>query len=660
MEGGSGGDAMDDDDDEWSLDDLSLSADNAAHRPPPSATNLCALVDTLHEEWVDPTVPLTDWLVWATERFGLDVNRGYSYDDLDLAFKERWYQYKNLLNLGHQAGIFDLGDTVDRIDAIRRVIGRARRACVDTLVAFDSMKETRVCKIPPKVVDDDDSLENHTEDSLTSFQRLILIMCKRFEAKRYRKCGDSCFRGIRTPEGYNTRAFEFCCTIKSEVYGIQKEVDFRDWRILTNPSHNPRAVTDYLVESEQSEFRSLCVGDGVYFSFRDGIYDIERDLFFVYTDESQWKAYAADMAAARGVPAPGYPYPNDSTVCINYFSTLFRFLITPTAEHALLQDPMSIPTPAFDKILNSQGFTYDTIKWTYVLTGRLFFLINRHDRWTRAWLIIGAGGTGKSTIANWIMHAIPSHFHSIVNANFEEQFGLSGITGDEKRVCLCTELTEDLKFKQEEWQVCVEGGKLQVAHKNQTSRPHTFQQHMFFVGNQFPRRWKNNGKQVSRRVVLHKFSRPVPKAQLQGNLADELIAETDAILRKSALLYMRAAAQYGNDDLEAPGILPDEMLGFMKSMEVSMDPLTMFLESGQLTVAPSVYMPINDIKRDYLEFRRTNGFLPTAWTKDHWETTFATMGLHVSRATLSYRGETRTIEWVHGICPPDEAEALGA
>lgn len=629
--------------------------DNA---PLPDADNVRDLVDELHDEWSDPGVTLDDWVAWACSRFALGDE--VTYDKLHGGFMRRWFQYKHLMKLAIAVNVAEEAGTIDKLDAIRYIMHRSRKACTAVMVGFDSMRETRKCLIPPKMVEDDqETFESHDAESLSSFQRLLLIMCDRLQARRLRKCGDSCFSRIVTEYGYDTRTYEFCSTVKAEVYQIQKEIDFKEWRFLTNPRDNPRAVAEHLVESEQREFQTLDVGDGDYYAFEDGIYDIQHDLFFTYTDEATWRQYADEMSRARSSELK-YPIPNNSTACINYFPIMFKFDISPRVPE--LSNPMSIQTPGFDKILDAQGFDYETKKWTFVLTGRLFFLVNRFDRWSRAWFIVGAGGTGKSTIANWIMHAIPSHFHSILNSNFEEQFGMSGIALDEKRCCLCTELTEDLRYKQEEFQICVEGGTLQVAVKGATSRPHKFRQHMLFIGNQFPRRWKNNAKQVSRRVILQKFSRPVSKDKLQGDLLEELVAETDAILRKSTLMYMRAAKQYGNVDLEAPGVLPEAMVAFMKTLETSMDPLTMFLASEQLTIRADVYMPLTDFKRDYFEFRKANGFSSVGWTRDHYETTFLTMGISPVpvRVSRMFREEMRTTDWINGICATEDVQALVA
>ena len=672
----------------WTLRDLTRSFQEVTELPSPSNRQLRRLVALLSDEWLVADVGLDNMLSWSLERLQLSIDGEFFFKDIEDAVRFRRYQYKTLRRfLDERKLMDDDGNLVDLVHKISRMITSTYTVCKNAWIQYSRMTDDRTLRIPPDVQEEDKECfidGMYDEESMTSFQRIVIEMCKRFEAKGYRKSGDACYTQILTdpvidPETgievcYRTRAYEYAGTIKEEIYQIEKEVDMRMWRLVTNPRDNPRAVQEHLIESEQSEFRTLDVGDGFFFSYADGIYDIRNDLFYRYDQLAEWGDYAAAMKAARVEEATRleaniecypeevrprildecarfreelheYQPPNDESVSVNYFPIPFRFdaMDPSNCAETMMFDPMDIATPAFDRILDSQGYDVDTKRMVFVLVGRLFFLINTLDRWSRALFVIGAGGTGKSTIANWLMHVIPAHFHSIVNANFEEQFGLSGITSEQKRLCLCTELTEDLRFKQEEWQIAVEGGKLQVAHKNQTSRPHQFKQHMFWVGNQFPRRWKNNAKQVSRRIILLAFKNHIPKTQLQGNLNDDLIAETDLIMRKATLLYVRMAHKYGQCDLEAPGILPPQISEFMKELEDTMDVLTSFVNSDMIELTPKdadptefYYVSAKDFKREYFEYRRANGHPPVPWTKDHYESILASYGCKLKDRSLPY------------------------
>ena len=91
----------------------------------------------------------------------------------------------------------------------------------------------------------------------SSFQRLLLTMCKRFELERYRKCGDSCFVQVVSPEGHDTHAFTYASTIEEEIFRLKKEVHFAAWKVLTNPRDNANAVIKHLIQSDEIEFPKL-------------------------------------------------------------------------------------------------------------------------------------------------------------------------------------------------------------------------------------------------------------------------------------------------------------------------------------------------------------------------------------------------------------------
>ena len=48
---------------------------------------------------------------------------------------------------------------------------------------------------------------------------------------------------------------------------------------------------------------------------------------------------------------------------------------------------------------------------------------------------------------------------------------------------------------------------------------------------------------------------------------EQLASETDLLLRKCSLLYMRAARKYGLQDLQSEGIIPPQIVAFLKTLD---------------------------------------------------------------------------------------------
>ena len=62
-----------------------------------------------------------------------------------------------------------------------------------------------------------------------------------------------------------------------------------------------------------------------------------------------------------------------------------------------------------------------------------------------------------------------------------------------------------------------------------------------------------------------------------------------------------------------------------------------------------LYMPVDDFKSMYTEFRRANEYERIRWTKDHYDDIFTDLGIDVRKTTLSYDGCMRTAAFVMGM-----------
>lgn len=657
-------DSMDQDEDgedAWQVTDLLSHTNTLAARAPPSERQLRNMVKELGAEWLNRDVRICEIAAWGMERLSLSSDDKWLFSDFETSYQKRRHQYSQLVHLLNQKDMLVPEDpVVDVMTSIDRVIAAVYNACFTSFVAYNRIDGIiRNVKNPPTVMDEE-TVDFHDDETLTNFQKLVLILCKRFEAQKYRKADGCCFRPMKNYHGDNTHAYEHVTTIEKEIYDLQKEISFEHWKLLTNPPNNPRQAVEYFTKSEQTELRTLDVGSGDWYSFRNGVYNILYDLFFRFDQRSEWPEYARDMAAARGYTAAEYPYPDDSTVCVNFFDVDFTFLISP--DNPTTPDPMQIPTPSMDSIFDAQDFDDDTKEWAYAFTGRCFFRPNRLERWQRAFFEVGQGGTGKSTHLGWVAYVVPAHFHSVLNSNFEPQFGLSGLAKDVKRLCICYELTEEMSMRQEEFQNCAEATVVQPATKGVTSERHLWQQHMILAGNQWPKKWKNNRGQISRRAFTLLYNKVVPKDQMRGDLSEDLKRETPSLLRKCCIAYVNKASEHGKKDLEASNVLPVQIRGFINDMTSQIDPLKSFVGSDTFLLSPDTYMPVEEFKKLYADWRKSNGFSIQPWLPEHYDHTFQVKGISMGNARLTYLGEELHAPFLFGIglAPPKPATtALG-
>ena len=97
-------------------------------------------------------------------------------------------------------------------------------------------------------------------------------------------------------------------------------------------------------------------------------------------------------------------------------------------------------------------------------------------------------------------------------------------------------------------------------------------------------------------------------------------------------------------------MMSEQARGFLREMESSIDPLTSFLEGDEFEFEAKSMVLLEDFKRSYFDFRRSNGFPTIGWTRDHYSTVFQKSGLSVSRMDdQPYKGGLKTGNFILGV-----------
>ena len=161
----------------------------------------------------------------------------------------------------------------------------------------------------------------------------------------------------------------------------------------------------------------------------------------------------------------------------------------------------------------------------YALKGRLFFEVAERDKTEQTLLIIGTGGSGKSTDLKAQMQFWPHWLRGVLTANIQAQFGMSAVArGGKARVIFCNEMNGDPSVTQEEWQTGCSGewGSYAVKFQQNPLIMRWIAQ-MFWVGNKAPvDKWNNLQKQVARRlpgVSLNSGGQSNPMSEMSSPFA---------------------------------------------------------------------------------------------------------------------------------------------
>jgi len=236
------------------------------------------------------------------------------------------------------------------------------------------------------------------------------------------------------------------------------------------------------------------------------------------------------------------------------------------------------PTPQFDKIYDSQSFGMHDKFMLWGKKGRTLFTVHEFDTYQTTFIIIGYGGTGKSTIMLVMQKFWPVHLRGILSSNIEQKFGMSQVLNKGKsRAIYCNEVSEDLQLIQEEWQTSCSGEEGSYAVKHETPWVGTCKAHHFWVGNAFPKHWKNNNNQVSRRLCGVLMDTPIQPRD--GNVMEEIDRIMDVVQRKMVLAYVDMVDQYGTiDPMSRPDKLPPAFEKFYNNGRGLSNPVELFIE----------------------------------------------------------------------------------
>ena len=278
------------------------------------------------------------------------------------------------------------------------------------------------------------------------------------------------------------------------------------------------------------------------------------------------------------------------------------------------------PTPQFDKIYNSQSFCMHDKFMLWAQKGRTLFTVHEFDTYQTTFIIIGYGGTGKSTLMIVMQKFWPAHLRGILSSNIEQKFGMSQVLNKGKaRAIYCNEVSEDLQLVQEEWQTACSGEEGSYAVKNEAPLVCVCKAHMFWVGNSWLKHWKNANNQVSRRACGVLMVTPIQPRD--GNVMEEIDKIMDVVERKMVLAYFDMVDQYGTiDPMSRPDRLPPAFAAFYKNGRGLSNPVEVFIEES-LGVKFFIYsgvhpdwgrglmMETHEFRDEYLAWRGKNSSL---------------------------------------------------
>jgi hypothetical protein len=250
------------------------------------------------------------------------------------------------------------------------------------------------------------------------------------------------------------------------------------WKVALN--HTDLLVRK-LVESVQDDLLpTVSPTRGVY-GFNNGIFDVNKLWFFEYGTQPYknyvetrklhlyiYMFYEADFDTEGFIPETGcYDLanrlpPQDSLGKVNWQRDRM-----PKGHWS------KIKIPIFDDTVAMQNWDLHTEEMLKFSFGRTLFPLSR-DAFQFAPILIGRPGSGKSTILNFPLSAVPAELTAIIPANAEETFGTQQLVSEDekcaKHLAACTDMNGHFGIPVSSMNNMVSGEPFTTAAKNKDTR----------------------------------------------------------------------------------------------------------------------------------------------------------------------------------------------
>ena len=437
-------------------------------------------------------------------------------------------------------------------------------------------------------------------DDLKPYQKLLYKLIDHMDRNEYRRVGELCYEQIVTPEGHGTHAWKPKQPIIEIINSVCNMVtNFGNWTMLTSGKELDKQITDHLSRTKDPRFPTL-VKDRHVFSFRNGIYFAHYGDYtdrFMFYGSNEYKTLDKNIVACK------------------YFDIDFEYTGNELA-------PEDLATPVLDSVYTYQNLSADVIEINKMLLGRMLYNVGEMDNWQIIPFLLGAGGTGKSTINNIVRTFYDHSDVGIMGNNYQKTFGLADIY--DKFAFIAPEIKRDWGIDQAEFQEIVSGGTLNVNIKHKASVKCTWTAPGMLGGNENPG-FVDNASSIQRRVVVTRFDKKV--AHGDPLLGKKLEREISSIMRQCNLYYLKYAKVYHSKDIW--NVLPDYFLETQRLMAAASNALFAFLDSDCVEFDDSLYIPMDEFFKRFNVFCSESNITRPKINVDFYRAPFAKYNLEV-------------------------------
>jgi hypothetical protein len=365
-----------------------------------------------------------------------------------------------------------------------------------------------------------------------------------------------------------------------------KEIHYDIWEMVHGEGGSRvHTLETYLGECTDSEFPFI-KRDRRYMSFLNGVYDIYEDRFFTYDDPE----LTSDIVSCN----------------LHVLEMRPEWWTEP-----YVANPLLIPTPNLDHILQEQNFEIGSDVYRWILAwvmGRPQFnmgVIEKHHR--NGVLLLGQGGSGKSTMAKVVEAYYSPDDTGHLNSECEPKYALAALVG--KYVWFCLEVKKNFQLDMGMLLQMLEGRtRISIQKKHETAWTEEWVMPGLMAANEIPSRWIDGGagNSLLRRMFIVEFL--VKPKKLDPMLETRLRHELPAIMVKSNRLYRQIAESIGEDgdiDSHMPSYFTDALLRFQEKTQ----PFVYMLNNHpDFAFDPRLHISLSELKTAFVQWAKSLGY----------------------------------------------------
>jgi len=422
-------------------------------------------------------------------------------------------------------------------------------------------------------------------------QRLRMFALTDIMRLGYRRYRSSLMRRLFTSDSLPTCAWVPEITVDDYVRSLTRRhlTNPEVWNWLTvgagwSPAKN---LVEYLLHSDDPEVPWL-EPDRHVFSFSNGVYLAKEEIFIPY--DRLHKFYSSES----------YP------VACNHFDMVFN------PANLTVPDPMSIPTPTFEDMFNSQKLSPEVKRWGYALMGRLLYDVGEMDDWQVFLFIKGMAGTGKSCLLNHLKRIYDPQDTGVISNMVEKQFGFSQVAG--KFIGIADDIRGTFQLDQSDFQNACSGNAVSCAVKFKDPMIiDRWKTPLVLSGNE-PPGYRDNSGSFGRRMAVILFMFIVSNPD--GLMQQKLFSEMSSFIAKCNRQYRNMLRRFGNKGIW--NILPQEFKVQRAELTATSNALVGFLASSNLCRGEGLYMPLDVLRDSVMQYAQKTNLEKPHWGPDFY------------------------------------------